>query len=878
MEQNLKRQLVSVMNRLILNHKKVKHSFRSAFLFCLKCGDILAGAQTTLSLQDRLTGPLMKIMRAMDSTIRVMEQMDSTTQRLDQRSLANARRNITNASADLERLRSSMDSAGKGAEGAARQQEKFNNSLGDGLSEIRSYAAGLLVAVGAYKLFNAAKNTLSDMFSRGIDFHAFKQSSEVAFTTFLCDAKKAKQYMDDMYAFALKTPFSYPDLLESSRNLIAFGIEAKNTFPIMQAIGDAVAAIGGGNAEMQNMANIFGQIQAQGKITAVEVDRLSQYGINAFEILGKAAGKSANEMRDQVSDGAVDAGMAITALVEGMNKKFGGLMEGVKGTWRGAIDSLNSARRNAGAAMMDDFMEPLTKTIGIVTDAFKKVPKYIGPAVAAFVPLVNMFNETFGGNRFDGIFKGIGVTLAFIANLLSWIGQGALWVAGIFADYWSYIAPIAIVLGVVLTVITSIWFALAAVRIVTIAWAAAQRLVNLAFLSNPITWILIAILSIIALVIYAMVAWADTTATVIGAIVGSVYWLGAVFYNTLMGIGNFSIMVAEWFVNHWNQAVFGVQLAWIGLNLLVRMVFDAIGNAALRTAEFFINIWNNGVYLVQMGFYKMQEGILTVMSSVASGIVGAVNHALSGISTLVNKAVSGINSLISLINKIPGVDIGEIGNVDLKASTAAVDKLNSIKANLVAPTKAGPVNLGSFNTAGDYMKSVNMPTAPEQVSFGRLEYKNLGDAFVKGQQVGSNLSLKASEKLTGTIDKVTGLMSGKNSSLMNPGEVPAGGYDPTLGGATAPGAAGKKSKNPTGGKLDKIGKIEDKINIADEDLKLLLEMADSRSINQVNITLSPSVTFKDVTMKEEADIDKVISKINKSFEDDMARSVEGVVT
>src|SRR5690606_12674632 len=117
----------------------------------------------------------------------------------------------------------------------------------------------------------------------------------------------AKQYMDDMYAFALKTPFAYPDLLESSRNLIAFGVAAENTFPIMQAIGDAVAAVGGGNAEMKNMADIFGQIQAQGRITAMEVNRLSQYGINAFEILGEAAGMSAAEMRKEISKGAVDA-------------------------------------------------------------------------------------------------------------------------------------------------------------------------------------------------------------------------------------------------------------------------------------------------------------------------------------------------------------------------------------------------------------------------------------------------------------------------------------------------------------------------------------------------------------------------------------------
>src|SRR5690606_5551566 len=148
--------------------------------------------------------------------------------------------------------------------------------------------------------------------------------------------------------------------------------------------------------------------------------------------------------------GAIDAGTAITTLVEGMNNQFGGLMEGVKGTWAGAIDSLNSARRNAGAAMMADFMEPLTEAIGVVTEMFKKVPQYIGPAVAAFLPLVNMFNDTFGGNRFDGIFAGIGAGLTFIATLLSWVGQGALWVAGVIADNWSWIAPILTVMGAVL--------------------------------------------------------------------------------------------------------------------------------------------------------------------------------------------------------------------------------------------------------------------------------------------------------------------------------------------------------------------------------------------------------------------------------------------
>ncbi|WP_236930853.1 hypothetical protein [Geobacillus sp. JS12] len=64
----------------------------------------MAGVQTTLALNDKLTGPLMKMIRAMDATIRVMEKMDASATQLDTKGLAKARKAITNASADLERL------------------------------------------------------------------------------------------------------------------------------------------------------------------------------------------------------------------------------------------------------------------------------------------------------------------------------------------------------------------------------------------------------------------------------------------------------------------------------------------------------------------------------------------------------------------------------------------------------------------------------------------------------------------------------------------------------------------------------------------------------------------------------------------------------
>lgn len=810
----------------------------------------MAGAQTSLTLQDRLTGPLTKIMRAMDSTIKVMEKMDASTQNLDKKSLASARKNITNASADLERLKTSMRNAGNSAQNASSQQNNFNNAVNRGSSSMRNFFASFAGAAGAYLSLQGLAN----------GFKSFVESADTYITTSarlenINDGLQTQaELQDKIYQSAQRSLTSYNDMASSvaKLNLLAADAFSGNDEAIRfsELMSKSFAVSGASTQERSAGMYQLTQAMAAGKLQGDEFRSITENAPMLAKAISDSMGVSMGKLKELSSEGVITADIIKNALfsaAEDIESKFSSMPLTFK-------DAMTLFKNWAGTAF-----EPLFVRFNqfVNSDAFNTLAQHAAFFVSVFVS---------------------GMNIAF--NVLEWFYNMVARIGQFFSDNWSIIAPILIVMGVVLGSIVAIlltkYTVLGLIRLATLAWAAAQWVVNAAYLSNPITWVLIAIVAIIALVIYAMVAWAEQTSVVVGAIVGSIYWLGAVFYNIMMGIGNFGIMVAEFFANMWNQAVFSVQLAWIAFNLLVRMVFDAIGNTALRVAEFFINTWNNAVHGVQMAFYYMQQGVLTIMSSVASGIVGAVNHALSAVSTLINGAISGINMLIGLINKIPGVDIGEIGDVDLKASTAAVDKLNSMKSNLAVPTKAGPVSLGSFNSAGDYMSSVNMPTAPQQVTFDRLQYKNLGEAFGKGQEAGSNLSLKASEKLTGAIDKVSGFMSGKDSSsLMNPET--AGGYDPSLSGPGAAGGKDGKGSNPTGGKLDSIGKIDDEINIAEEDLKLLLEMADSRSINEVNVSLSPSVTFGDLTIREEADIDKIVAKINQNFEDEMDRSIDGAV-
>ena len=80
--------------------------------------------------------------------------------------------------------------------------------------------------------------------------------------------------------------------------------------------------------------------------------------------------------------------------------------------------------------------------------------------------------------------------------------------------------------------------------------------------------------------------------------------------------------------------------------------------------------------------------------------------------------------------------------------------------------------------------------------------------------------------------------------------------------------------NPTisGGKLDKVGKIEGDVELTDEDIKMLKDIASTKFVNKFT-TLQPnmSVSFGDV--HENADIDKIMDAIETMTEQALAETI-----
>ncbi len=88
-------------------------------------------------------------------------------------------------------------------------------------------------------------------------------------------------------------------------------------------------------------------------------------------------------------------------------------------------------------------------------------------------------------------------------------------------------------------------------------------------------------------------------------------------------------------------------------------------------------------------------------------------------------------------------------------------------------------------------------------------------------------------------------------------------------------AGNDKKKNV--GKVDKVGKIEDKVDISSEDLKVMRDIAEMKSIQNF-VTLTPTVQVKTGDINNGADVDTIIKKIGDHLEEQFVSTAQGVYT
>lgn len=228
--------------------------------------------------------------------------------------------------------------------------------------------------------------------------------------------------------------------------------------------------------------------------------------------------------------------------------------------------------------------------------------------------LLNMAEET--NAQFNSIPMTFGQVVTSVQNTLLqafWpviqaIGKGATFIN----EHWETIAPIfygaaagAIALAVGLGIqAAATWLAVEA-----------NRALLVGMLSNPLTWIVLAI----------------------GLVVAAIY--------------------------KWVQSVGGIKIAWL-----------ICVNAVLTNAEMLqmglMVIWHkvqNGLDLAQLGFMALKTGVLNALGALKVG-------GLIILQDFINGAIDRINQLITLTNRVAGTSIETIARVEFGANAAIEEK------------------------------------------------------------------------------------------------------------------------------------------------------------------------------------------------------------
>jgi len=219
------------------------------------------------------------------------------------------------------------------------------------------------------------------------------QTTKVRFATMMGNASQAKSMLSDIDKFAAKTPFQFDDLANGAANLMAFGVGAGDVMNTLQHLGDVAS---GTPATLDQIVNVFGKVQAKGKASMEEMNRLMEAGVPILDVLAKQFGVTKAEVIKMTSGGQVGFKDFEKAMFSMSDKggMFFNMMDKQSKTLGGAISTLKDNFAKLGREIGKVLLPLMQAVVGIVlkvvqgwnglSDRFKKVVVILGTMAVAF--------------------------------------------------------------------------------------------------------------------------------------------------------------------------------------------------------------------------------------------------------------------------------------------------------------------------------------------------------------------------------------------------------------------------------------------------------------------------------------------------------------
>ena len=268
---------------------------------------------------------------------------------------------LAQAEAQLRATTTALKAASNGMEGFASSTDKAS-----GKSLASAITQGTVMAGIFSKLGSAALSAAEGFISSGIEYNAQIEKYTTGFTNMLGSAEAAQQVMSQIQEDAAKTPFDVESLTKANQYLISAGENASYARNTIMALGDAVSATGGGNDELNRMAQNLQQIANTGKATAVDIKQFAYAGINVYGILADYTGKSTAEVQNMTISYDLLTQALQAASEEG--GRYYNSMDTQSQTMNGRVSTLQDNVKQLAGLLTGDLSSGVGVVIGNLND------------------------------------------------------------------------------------------------------------------------------------------------------------------------------------------------------------------------------------------------------------------------------------------------------------------------------------------------------------------------------------------------------------------------------------------------------------------------------------------------------------------------------
>ncbi len=555
----------------------------------------MGAVRSSVQLNDMISSPLMHITDAINMTISSFEEMQYAANNSFESSNFDAvRQKINDANIEMDEMIQNIG-------GVEQQTAKVSEG----------FAGWQKAIITANQAIGLIRNTLgklgvmdmSGAFDRIDTMNRFQKTV----TVMTGDANMAKAALNQLRDTTLGTAYGLDVASKSTQGFLTRGMSLGASTNQVRIWADAVSFYGEGtNQQLESVVDAIGKMYSKGKVEADQLDRLFDAGIGAAEIYANAVNKSVGSVKKDLSTGAISAGEFINVVSQALDSGISsGAAKDAGGTWATTFTNMRAAITRGWTNIITNLDSALASrglpsSMEMVTTFGKKIEEVLSTVANAMGTVVEVTM-----NIYD-VMSTVGSFIADNWSIIEPIVLGVVTALGLYAAYLAVSNGLELISnGIKIASAVAAYAHAAATRSevsATLAQTAAQYGLNTALLSSPITWILIILIAVIA-VIYAVVAainkFTGTSLSATGIIMGAFFVLGAVIWNTVIGVINAIIQflwtsfvepwigIIEWVLNVFNGGfdsfggavanLLGQIIGWfLSLGKVVTKIIDAI--------------------------------------------------------------------------------------------------------------------------------------------------------------------------------------------------------------------------------------------------------------------------------------------------------------